>query len=692
MLDVTFDEDAARNRTDNGPENLAILRRLTLNLLRTAKPQLPSAENQSVQDGPTTSQDPSSVKCDSPDVTMASDCSKRRDLIASIRLSRDPIFRPQNLVEPSMNQSICPICESSDRVPFNEKGGRTLLICRDCRHISWERLPTEAELTHFYQKEYTDQHQQFDLQMSHASYYRSHVAELALLANVEIDRIAIADVGSSFPVFVEQAVALGCRCAIAVDWSQDAAEYGRKIGVAVATPDEFEQEVPNASLDVLRYSHTLEHLIDPVGTLKRHLLKVKPGGLVYITQPNFPVFKAAFFAHEILDQVWPTHLHYFCPASTQALLERCRLDLLRFYTVSNAEKAEAKYKEAFDAQRAGLLAEWCSDKGESVRGALSNFPYFYGENSAIYTTLRPDQGGVKSASYADTMTAIDRFLVKQPTAQAQSKPSAPVRSASAVAQEIHQQRVLDLLLDAAALQARTMSVGKHGRYKLTTDNPLAGGSADHLHPRGTANDDTRHPRFVRACEKHFNGVIRHLDIGCAGGGLVWDFLLAGHRSVGLEGSDFPLVNQKAYWRVIPDNLFTADATEPYIFRDGEGTPAEFDVITAWEVLEHIPETSIPGFFKNICVHLAPGGMFVCSIATFPDEDNSTGAVWHITVKPREWWVSIFQSNGLEVTGGQFGHHDFVRGSGNPRAHDWDAIDNPELGFHLVARLPMGSSG
>ncbi|MDN2582819.1 ISAs1 family transposase, partial [Aquibium sp. ELW1220] len=40
VLDVTFDEDAARNRADNGPENLAILRRLTLNLLRTARPEL----------------------------------------------------------------------------------------------------------------------------------------------------------------------------------------------------------------------------------------------------------------------------------------------------------------------------------------------------------------------------------------------------------------------------------------------------------------------------------------------------------------------------------------------------------------------------------------------------------------------------------------------------------------------------
>lgn len=41
VLDVSFDEDAARNRADNGPENLAILRRLALNVLRTARPKLP---------------------------------------------------------------------------------------------------------------------------------------------------------------------------------------------------------------------------------------------------------------------------------------------------------------------------------------------------------------------------------------------------------------------------------------------------------------------------------------------------------------------------------------------------------------------------------------------------------------------------------------------------------------------------
>jgi predicted transposase YbfD/YdcC len=38
VLDVVFDEDRARNRKDNGPENLATLRKLALNILNRARP------------------------------------------------------------------------------------------------------------------------------------------------------------------------------------------------------------------------------------------------------------------------------------------------------------------------------------------------------------------------------------------------------------------------------------------------------------------------------------------------------------------------------------------------------------------------------------------------------------------------------------------------------------------------------
>ena len=40
VLDMTFDEDRARNRKDNGPKNLAILRKLALNMLKRSRPKI----------------------------------------------------------------------------------------------------------------------------------------------------------------------------------------------------------------------------------------------------------------------------------------------------------------------------------------------------------------------------------------------------------------------------------------------------------------------------------------------------------------------------------------------------------------------------------------------------------------------------------------------------------------------------
>jgi len=40
VLDMTFDEDRARNRKDHGPENLATLRKLALNVLRRSRPDI----------------------------------------------------------------------------------------------------------------------------------------------------------------------------------------------------------------------------------------------------------------------------------------------------------------------------------------------------------------------------------------------------------------------------------------------------------------------------------------------------------------------------------------------------------------------------------------------------------------------------------------------------------------------------
>lgn len=220
--------------------------------------------------------------------------------------------------------------------------------------------------------------------------------------------------------------------------------------------------------------------------------------------------------------------------------------------------------------------------------------------------------------------------------------------------------------------------------QLRATRRVADDSPDHYAPRGTMNDNTRHLRFVRRCEQYY-AEVRHLDVGCAGGGLVWDFAIRGHLSVGVEGSDFNLRNCRAEWRTIPDRLFTADITQPFALYGDEGERVLFNVITAWELFEHIPTDLVGATIQNIAANLAVDGMIVCSVATFVDRDDSTGVVYHQTVKERAWWVDAFAGHGLAPVENQFEVEDFVRGSGNPRASDWNVRSNPEMGFHLVLR-------
>ena len=220
------------------------------------------------------------------------------------------------------------------------------------------------------------------------------------------------------------------------------------------------------------------------------------------------------------------------------------------------------------------------------------------------------------------------------------------------------------------------------RLNIATERAVAADSPDHTEPRGTKNDNTRHPRFVRRCEQLLPE-IRHLDVGCAGGGLVWDFTLAGHLSVGVEGSDFNLRERRAEWRILPDRLFTADVCAPFQIRRDDGGPVLFNLVTAWELFEHIPTASVDSVISNLVSNMSEDAILVCSIATFVDRDEETGTVYHQTVKPKEWWLAQFEAHGLRERDRLFDIADFVRGNGNPRAPDWDIRINPEMGFHLT---------
>lgn len=180
--------------------------------------------------------------------------------------------------------------------------------------------------------------------------------------------------------------------------------------------------------------------------------------------------------------------------------------------------------------------------------------------------------------------------------------------------------------------------------ECVTKKPVAFDSPDHICPVGALNDNTSNMAYTKDVERYFEGKkINILDCGCAGGGFVVDFAYRGHFSIGIEGSDTGIKHKIHNWpRFGGSLLHTADITKPFkILRNGKRV--KFDVISAWEVLEHLEEKDIPKFVKQVMANLKPKGFFVGSVNMTPDErvlEDGTKIILHQTVKPEDYWKEV----------------------------------------------------
>lgn len=166
-------------------------------------------------------------------------------------------------------------------------------------------------------------------------------------------------------------------------------------------------------------------------------------------------------------------------------------------------------------------------------------------------------------------------------------------------------------------------------------------SLDYTNPKGGARDNTGNNGFVDQVERTHNGKINFLDLGCAGAAIVEEMHNRGHNSFGIDGSDSQKKEGRNSWGRIPEKLFNADITEPFHFMDEETSQqVKFDVITAWDVMEHLYEDKLLGFCDNLKNNLKPGGYFVCGIADFEDQG------YHVTLHNKEWWIDMFDKNGI----------------------------------------------
>ena len=282
------------------------------------------------------------------------------------------------------SQLACPVCVDDNPAILFPMQERSLLICPVCRHVFWSHMPSEADLRTYYRGTYTETHDQVVLQNMNLDYYRGHLGELANYMGSEPKDIRLVDYCCSIPHLLIEARRKQFLDSIGVDWDHHARRIGAAHGVTVLSPTEFLTTVPDRSVDIVRFSHVLEHAIDPISVLRAARNKVRDGGLVYITQPSIPVLECRESSLEPHDAVWPEHLHFFSPLSLDEMGSRAGFRIERFFTHQAADVVAEKYAGYLDLGRirSGLRA--LAKLGDPLFGSCANYPIYAGENSVLF--------------------------------------------------------------------------------------------------------------------------------------------------------------------------------------------------------------------------------------------------------------------------------------------------------------------
>ena len=100
-----------------------------------------------------------------------------------------------------------------------------------------------------------------------------------------------------------------------------------------------------------------------------------------------------------------------------------------------------------------------------------------------------------------------------------------------------------------------------------------------------------------------------LDVGCGTGrfiGLLSDSI---PRKVGVDPSERAIAFARAFHLARQDSGIEFEAT------DASGIDGHFDVVTAIEVLEHIPDTEVPYFVQTLVNKTRTGGHVLLSVPT-----------------------------------------------------------------------------
>jgi len=129
------------------------------------------------------------------------------------------------------------------------------------------------------------------------------------------------DVGCASGRFIRQMREIGWQVA-GIEFDPEAARKAREITPEIFEGDPTAASFPPGRFDVITAFHVIEHLPDALGTLRRMVHWLAPGGLIIVEVPNVTGVGGRVFGRYWSGLDFPRHLIHFSPETMRAMVER----------------------------------------------------------------------------------------------------------------------------------------------------------------------------------------------------------------------------------------------------------------------------------------------------------------------------------------------------------------------------------
>src|SRR3989344_2594999 len=236
----------------------------------------------------------------------------------------------------------CPLCGARDDKKLYEKDGFNVVQCRACALVYINPRLSAIALEALYNANV----------ISPQDYYQEHISQdlkhfskrLAIIERYKKSG-SMLDIGTNVGTMLKVAKDKGWQVR-GVEFNHEAVKFGNEhFGVNIEDRDFTKTKYEPASFDVVTMNDVIEHVTDPVTTLKEIHTILKKDGILFLTTPNIGALMARITKSHWLHLKPNEHLTYFSPHTIRVLLERAGFKLDHLQSIGHVRTLETVLKK-----------------------------------------------------------------------------------------------------------------------------------------------------------------------------------------------------------------------------------------------------------------------------------------------------------------------------------------------------------